>query len=111
MTTENPASARQQIEDRDRAARAAGFAVDGFLIDHYKELERAPQVVYSRLTVEAALGYLIGHGLVKVAPQEEWPEWQPVEIPEHLLPDVAAAVGGNAALRNQLLGKRGSDGR
>ena len=54
-------SEQQQIADRARAARAAAFAVDQALIDNYAELRSVPSVVVARVTVEAALGYLIGH--------------------------------------------------
>ncbi len=93
---------QQQIADRDRAARAATFAVDQALIDNYAELRSVPSVVVARVTVEAALGYLIGHGLITVAPAEEWPEWLQLDTPEHLRPDVEAKVSANQHLRNAL---------
>jgi hypothetical protein len=86
MTTED-----QQRKDRDRAARAALFAVDLFALNtlarvHITEASR------TRLTVEAALGYLIGAGLITVTPEADWPEYFEVSIPEHLRPDVDEAV-------------------
>lgn len=111
MTSENEAATpQQQLDDRDWAARAAAFAVDTFLIDHHAQLASVPRAVISRLTVEAALGYLIGQGLIKVLPRGEWPEYLEMQTPEHLVPDAAEAAAGNAAIRDALFGGGGRRG-
>jgi hypothetical protein len=81
----------QQLADRDRATRAAIFAVDNVLIG--SGIDRLPSAYHSRAAVEAALGYLIGHGLITVTPEADWPEWLPVQCPDHLVPDLAGMVG------------------
>jgi hypothetical protein len=93
MTTEHEA----QRADRERAAYAAMFATDHVLISH-PEIMGLPRADQSRITVEAALGYLIGHGLVTVKPESEWPEWLAIDIPEHMEPDVAGRVARRAAM-------------
>lgn len=87
------------IEDRNKAARAAVFAVGSFAIDNRVELGRLPKAVHDRLIVEVALGYLFGHGLVQLT---EWPEWLPVEAPEEMIPDIRAAAEANRAVRDAL---------
>lgn len=84
---DTPPDVRQQIADRDRAARAAIFAADSVLIDN-PGVRNLPGADQTRVTVTAALGYLIGHGLITVAQEADWPEWLSLDIPEHLLPDV-----------------------
>lgn len=76
----------RQLADRDRATRQALFGADETLVAIDRRL---PVAVRDRLAVTAALGYLIGHGLITVKPATEWPEWVPLDIPEHLRPDLA----------------------
>ncbi len=92
----------QQIADRDRAVRAAMFAVDSFAINNRVVLAQCPAATESRALVTAALGYLIGQGLITVTPTPDWPEYLPMDCPTHLLPDVAEMVAGNRALRDAL---------
>ena len=98
---------RRQVEDRDRAVRACMFAVDdAFLRDPAMgaQLRAAPPAVRSRVAVEAAIGYLVGQGLIEVKPDSEWPEYLPMQTPEHLLPAVDEYIAGNQRLRDALLG-------
>jgi len=90
---------QQQISDRDRAVRAAMFAADHMLISN-PQIYALPKAHVSRLTVEAAVGYLIGHGLITVKPESEWPEWLAMALPEHMEPDVRDVLDRFAAMSN-----------
>lgn len=76
--------------DLAQAARVAMFAVDdAFLRD--RETADALRTLLtpaerSSLTVEAALGYLIGQGLIEV--RKPWPAELSLLTPEYLRPDV-----------------------
>lgn len=92
----------QQRNDLDRATRAAMFAVDSFVLNRLANVQ-ITEAARTRLTVAAALGYLIGTGLIVVTPEEDWPEWLPLDIPAHLKPDVDAAVAELARLTHRFL--------
>jgi hypothetical protein len=83
-----PDDAEGQVKARDRAVRMAALAVDNLLIDN-PDLRQLPDAARTRIIVTAALGYLIGHGLVTVAPAADWERWLSTDIPEHLRPDLA----------------------
>ncbi len=99
MSTEHD----RQVADRDRAVQACVFAVDNTLIDN-PAVRALPGADQTRITLEAALGYLIGHGLVEVKPQDEWPEWLAVDMPDHMRVDVEARVRAAAERRAAMFG-------
>lgn len=104
------------IDDRDRATRAASFAVDDWWLSQVPNLDRLTAAQRTRLLIAAALGYLIGEGLITVKPEEEWPEYLNMRIPGHLRPDVAEAMAGASRLaaalkENQLVGPTLTPGR
>jgi hypothetical protein len=82
---------QQHIVDRDRCVRIAMFAADKVLLDN-PDLATLPPAYTARVTVEAALGYLIGRGLITVKPDDQWPEWLAVDLPDHMRPDIAGLV-------------------
>jgi hypothetical protein len=51
-----------------------------------------PSGVRDRLVIDAALGYLVAHGIITVKPLDEWPLTLPNRLPEDLAPDVQAEV-------------------
>lgn len=77
----------EQRRDIQRALRVALFAVDDFVIGETPNMDYLTNAVRTRLTVEAALAYLIGTGLITVLPDEEWPELLPMRVPLALKPD------------------------
>lgn len=92
-----PEQRQQQIDDRDRAYRAARFAADQYAMD--RQVRALPGADQTAAAVTAALGYLIGHGLITVKPADEWPEWLDLDVPEHLAPDVDGMVERYAAMQ------------
>ena len=82
----------RQIADRDRVVYAASFSADRVAIDNYPDFYVLPGHDQTHLILQAALGYLIGRGLIAVKPQDEWPEWLNMEIPDHLRPDVPGEI-------------------
>jgi len=91
----------QQREDRDRAVYAACFAVDTFVHDN-DDLRRVTAATHTKLVVEAAVGYLLGEGLIVVKPANEWPDMLGFQIRPHLLPDVAHGVAELAQINEAL---------
>jgi len=79
-----------QRADVARLARAATITVDSFVLDNYDALNYVTKASRTALIVEAAIGYLIGEGLIRVT--DEWPEYLSIGIPDHLMPDVEARV-------------------
>lgn len=90
-------SIEQQRADVRRALHASIFAVDNFVIDEAFNLDHLSNAARTRLIVEAALAYLIGNELVTVAPDEQWPDFMPMNVPPELKPDAA----GEARCRAQ----------
>lgn len=90
-----------QRAQRDQLVRAAGFAVDHVLSDTptYRVLPPAQQTT---VTLELAIGYLLAHGLIVMLPDEQWPAWLALDIPEHLLPDIAGRVRHWAEVEQQV---------
>lgn len=75
----------------NRLRRTAGLSVDTYMADH-PEIASLSPAGQQRVAVDVALGFLIGQGLIRVAPEDEWPaswpgSWQ-YAIPEHLRPDL-----------------------
>jgi hypothetical protein len=97
---------REQRRTRDELVRAAGFATDMFVMDHRAELERVTSVSYTRLTLQAAIGYLIGQGLIRATPEDQRPEWLEMQIPDHLQPDLTEAMAELARINASLRGGR-----
>jgi flavoprotein len=83
---------QQQREDVRQLLRDAIFSVDAWVGDHYDELllEVTPADRTS-LVVEAALASLVGNGVIRKAPDAEIPVWLPIDIQDHLMPDIEAA--------------------
>jgi hypothetical protein len=81
--------------------RAAIFATDNVIMRN-PALRALPGADQTRVTAEAVLGYLIGHGLITVHPVQQWPEWLGMEIPDHLRPDVDGLIARWASLRRAL---------
>jgi hypothetical protein len=61
-----------------------------------------PSATHDRLVIQAALGYLLANGIIEVKPQAEWPFTLPMRLPEHLAPDVKAAVDKAIAARGPM---------
>lgn len=93
MVNDRPMTPEEQREiyDRDRCVRAAMYAADKTIIDN-PDLATLPPAYTSRVTVEAAIGYLIGRRLITVTPDDQWPLWRELDLPEHMRPDVAGLV-------------------
>lgn len=88
----------QQRYDVQRALGACLFAVDDFMSDEKPNLSRLPNAARTRLTVEAALAYLVGHGLITVKPDEQWPLLLPMRVPSELMPDVVGEARARGVL-------------
>lgn len=82
-------SIEQQRADIGRALHVAIFAVDNFVMDEGSNLEYVTNAARTRLIVEAALAYLVSNELVTVAPDEQWPDFMPMNVPPELKPDAA----------------------
>lgn len=89
---------------RDRLVATAIIAVDTFVIDNADVLEFSmTKASKMRLVVQAAIGMLIDSGIItpdNVAMGDEWV--RPI-LPEHLRPDIDAAV-----LQYRAMGSGGS---
>ncbi len=85
-------SEAEQRRIRDMLVRDACFATDMFLDDNAQMLTRVTKASATRLTLQVAIGYLIGQGLIRATPENERPEWLAMDVPEHLQPDLAEAV-------------------
>jgi hypothetical protein len=94
-------SQEEQQAQRDQLVRAAGFAVDAVLADTptYRVLPPAQQTT---VTLEAAFGYLLAHRLITVLPDDQWPAWLSLDIPEHLVPDIAGRVKRRAEVEQRI---------
>lgn len=88
MSIEQQQVERQQVDIR-RALHVAIFAVDNFVMDERSSLDCLSGAARTRLIVEAALAYLVGNELVTVTPDEQWPDFMPMQVPTELKPDVA----------------------
>ena len=73
-----------------QCVRAASFATDMFHFDNADRLKRCTGAARTELTVQAALAYLFGSGLIVMAP--EWPEYLVLEIPPELKADLNTAL-------------------
>lgn len=90
MSDPKPTTPRTKHErDIARALRVALFAVDDFVIGERSNMDCLTYAARTRLTVEAALAYLIGNDLIAVKPDKEWPELLPMRVPLELRPDAA----------------------
>jgi hypothetical protein len=85
-----------QRDIRDRLAHVALLATDNIVIDNAAAIAALPSAYRSRITVEAAIGYLIAEGLIRVTPDDEWPEYVSLELPDYLKPDIAGATANHA---------------
>lgn len=66
-------------EDFDNAVQQSLFAADEA---YFKEgAQNLPMIQVSRITVRAALESLIGNGLVKPVPSEQWDAWLAMQPP------------------------------
>lgn len=90
---------QRQVADRDRAVKAAIFAADHAVLK--PGVSALPGADRTRIAVTAAIGHLIGHGLITVTPEAEWPEWLPVDPLPHLAPDTGAVVARWAQFRQE----------
>lgn len=84
---------QRQVTARDQAVRVALFAADAAFLRDRETAEALREVVpatRSRIAVEAALGYLIGQGLITL--KDPWPDGFSLMTPEHLRPDVDAYI-------------------
>lgn len=70
----------RQRSDRDRLVRAAIFAADCQLITSRPRTNAEA----TRIAVTAAISYIIGHGLVTVLPDDQWPYLLSIDVPEHM---------------------------
>lgn len=84
MTEEEEA----QLAMCDRLSRLATFAVDVFVLDHRDVWPLLTQASQTRLIVQAALGFLIGEGLIEEKPQPEEGNYVHMRVPGHLAPAV-----------------------
>jgi predicted kinase len=78
-----------ELEDRDKLAAAATFAVDKIFINNRRVLDKMPHSIVVKIAVESAIGFLLSHKLISVTPEEQWPMLLTWDIPEHLTPDIA----------------------
>lgn len=76
---------------RDRLVRAATLAVDVFVMDNAPLQKLMTPASWTRLLVEATVGYLLGEGLITENPANE-DAWLALNVAEHLAPDVAGAL-------------------
>lgn len=78
-----PEQANEQVRQRDQLVQASMFASDHHVIG-LDAGETAHQ--RTKVAVVAAIGYLIGHGLITMLPDDQWLEWLNIDIPKHLKP-------------------------
>lgn len=92
---------QRQVAARDQAVRIALFAADGaFLRDEETAVALRGLLTphnQTRIAVEAALGYLIGQGLIEL--KEPWPDTFLLDTPPHLAPDVDRYIAEARASR------------
>lgn len=91
---------QRQVTARDRAVYIALFAADeAFLRDQAtnEALRDVTPHTRTRIAVEAALGYLIGQGLITLV--EPWPDSFAVATPDHLRPDVDGYIAESQRTR------------
>ncbi len=91
MTSNEEQQQQEQVEQRDKLVRAAMFAVGSAVTGNERAvaLAQAPRANQDHYAVASAIGYLLGEGLITCAPPEAFEQWLPVDIAEHLKPDVA----------------------
>lgn len=94
--TPSPEEQQRQKDLRDRLTQVALLATDNIIIDNAAAIAALPSAYRSRITVEAAIGYLISEGLIQVTPDEEWPEWISLELADWMRPDIAGATANHA---------------
>lgn len=97
--TFTPEQQAQHIADRDRLTHLALLATDNVIIDNASAIAALPGAYRSRITVEAAIGYLISAGLIQITPADQWPEYVSLELADYLKPDVAGAAANFAQVR------------
>jgi len=97
-----PTNHQEQRETRDQLVRAATFATDMFLMDHPAELAQVTAASRTRLTLQVAIGYLISRGLITATPEDQWPEWLEMHLPEHMQPDLAEAIAQLARMNRSM---------
>lgn len=78
-----------------QCARAASLTTDMFLLDNSDRLKRCTGAARTQLTVQAALAYLFGSGLIAMTP--EWPEYLVLELPPELKADLSTALAESVA--------------
>lgn len=105
---------QQQIrEDIAKATRMASFAADSLTMHHRQRLDACTPVDRTGLIVQAAVAYLLGHGLATIAPAEAWEQFLPADIAEpyqaDLLTTLDEAVQRQANI-NRSLGQGGLRG-
>lgn len=90
-----------QRESRDRLVRAATLAVDVFVMDNAPLQKIMTPAAWTRLLVEATVGYLLGEGLIAENPPDE-DAWLALAVPDHLAPDVAGALAEARRIREAI---------
>ena len=88
----NPTDPTEQRRIRDMLVRDAIFTTDIFMMDHAADLQRVTAANRTRLTLQAAIGFLLAQGLITATPDDQRPEWMALDLPEHLRPDLAEAI-------------------
>jgi hypothetical protein len=83
----------QTRKDIAEATRMASLSAASFVLGHRGELAVCTEADRDRLTVQAALAFLFGHGLVVAAPDEAWRRWLPVDAPEPFASDLHTELG------------------
>jgi hypothetical protein len=98
FAVQHPKPVAEQQAMVDQLARDATLAVDSWVIAHRDELlGEVTAAARTSLTVRAAIGFLVGANLITLTADP--PAWLPLDIPEHLLPDMEAAKAKYRTLR------------
>jgi hypothetical protein len=90
-----------QREARDRLVRAATLAVDVFVMDNAPLQKLMTPAAWTRLLVQATVGYLLGEGFITENPPDD-DAWLALSVPDHLAPDVEGALAEARRIREAL---------
>ncbi|HEX8348188.1 MAG TPA: hypothetical protein VF657_26185 [Actinoplanes sp.] len=86
-TEQTPEEAQTAL--RDRLVNETMFAADHVVIPNRGLLDAMPPAMTVRVVAEAVIGALLAYGLVTPASEDDWPKALQLDLPEHLVPDVA----------------------
>lgn len=75
-----------------RATDAAILAADNWADENRDQLAQCTPAAAKRLRLQHALAFLVAHGLVTVAPSEQFQTWLSMDLPPELEQKMDAAV-------------------